>query len=170
MERRPMETMGSVFIYNVQRQVHMVSSGRMQHQTAFSLFVYPKRRKERQEMSASNIKQQHTPVIRQFRGKAVVYIPLSGLHPFSNQSFKVREDSAMQETVESVWAKGAKLGHLFNGKKSVKIIAEQAEESKTQIQRYIRLTELSPSLQQKVDEGILALTTAVELPYLIPDE
>ena len=52
----------------------------------------------------------------------------------------------------------------------MEIIAEQAGESKTQVQRYIRLTELSPSLQQKVDEGALALTTAVELSYLMPDE
>lgn len=40
-----METMGSVFIYNVQRQVHMVSSGRMQHQIAFSHFLYPTTKK-----------------------------------------------------------------------------------------------------------------------------
>ena len=53
-------------------------------------------------MSESNIKQQHTPSIHQFQGEAVVYIPLSELHPFPNQPFKVREDSAMQETVESV--------------------------------------------------------------------
>ena len=57
-------------------------------------------------MSASNIKQQHNPSIRQFQGEAVVYIPLSELHPFPNQPFKVREDSAMQETVESVRAYG----------------------------------------------------------------
>ena len=46
-------------------------------------------------MSASNIKQQHTPAIRHFQGEAVVYIPLSELHPFPNQPFKVREDSAI---------------------------------------------------------------------------
>lgn len=53
---------------------------------------------------------------------------------------------------------------------SVEKIAEQAGESKTQVQRYVRLTELSPSLLLKVDEGTLALTAAVELSYLMPDE
>ena len=96
----------AVLSYIMLNEVYMVSSGRMQYQTAFSLFLYPKRRKEREEMSESNIKQQHPPSIRQFQGEAVVYIPLSELHPFPNQPFKVRGDSAMQETVESVRAYG----------------------------------------------------------------
>ena len=53
---------------------------------------------------------------------------------------------------------------------SVERIAEQAGESKTQVQRYIRLTELSPPLQQMVDEKKIALTPAVELSYLKPAE
>lgn len=43
---------------------------------------------------------------------------------------------------------GAQVGHNFDGKKSVEIIADQAGESKSQVQRYIRLTELAPELQQ----------------------
>ena len=43
---------------------------------------------------------------------------------------------------------GAQVGHNFDGKKSVETIAEQVGESKTQVQRYIRLTELAPELQQ----------------------
>ena len=60
--------------------------------------------------------------------------------------------------------------HKLDGKKSVQIFAEQAGESKTQVQRYIRLTELSPPLHQMVDEKKIALTPAVELSYLKPAE
>ncbi len=48
-------------------------------------------------------------------------------------------------------------------------IAENAEDSARQIQRYIRLTELIPELQQVVDEHRIALGPAVELSYL-PEE
>lgn len=53
---------------------------------------------------------------------------------------------------------------------SVEQVAEQAGDSKTQVQRYIRLTELSPELQQMVDEKKIAMTPAVELSYLKPEE
>ena len=52
-------------------------------------------------MSAT-IHKQRRPPIRQYQGEAVTYIPLTELHPFPDQPFKVREDKAMQETVESV--------------------------------------------------------------------
>ena len=48
-------------------------------------------------------------------------------------------------------------------------LAENAEDSARQIQRYIRLTELIPELQQLVDENRIALSPAVELSYL-PEE
>ena len=38
------------------------------------------------------------------------------------------------------------------------------------VRRYIRLTELSPPLQQMVDEKKIALTPAVEISYLKPEE
>ncbi len=50
------------------------------------------------------------------------------------------------------------------------IIAEQAGESRNQIQRYIRLTNLIPELLELVDEGKIALTPAVELSYLAEDQ
>ena len=49
-------------------------------------------------------------------------------------------------------------------------IAEKTEDSGRQIQRYIRLTELQPELQQMVDEKKIAFTPAVEISYLKPDE
>jgi ParB family chromosome partitioning protein len=62
------------------------------------------------------------------------------------------------------------VGHKSDGKKSIEVIAEDSGESKTQVQRYIRLTELSPELQTLVDEKKIAMTPAVELSYLKPEE
>ena len=46
------------------------------------------------------------------------------------------------------------------------IIAEQSDESKTQIRRYIRLTKLIPELLNLMDEGKIAFSVGVELSYL----
>ena len=48
--------------------------------------------------------------------------------------------------------------------------AKQSGDSRTQEQRYIRLTELIPPILQMVDEGQIALTPAVELSFLKKDE
>lgn len=190
--------------------------------------------------------------------EAVTSLPLSSLFPFPDHPFTVRDDEAMQETVESVRKFGVimpiivrpredggyeivsghrrkyaaelagidsipaivrdidrdtatimmvdsnlqrpdippsekakaykmkleaikhqgertdrtcdQVGHKLLGTKSIQIIADDAGESKTQIQRMIRLTELSPPLQQMVDDKKIAMTPAVELSYLKPDE
>ena len=55
-------------------------------------------------------------------------------------------------------------------KLSVEIVGEAAGESKDQVRRYIRLTNLIPEILQMVDDGRIALTPAVELSYLQPSE
>ena len=50
------------------------------------------------------------------------------------------------------------------------LIAQQSGESRNQVQRYIRLTNLVPGILEKVDEGRIALTPAVELSYLTEAE
>lgn len=50
--------------------------------------------------------------------------------------------------------------------KSESADAVSSEESGRQVQRYIRLTNLIPELLQKVDEGAIAFSPAVELSYL----
>lgn len=55
-------------------------------------------------------------------------------------------------------------------KLSVEIIGDQANESKTQIQRYIRLTNLVKPLLDMVDEGRIAFSPAVELSYLTKEQ
>ena len=186
-------------------------------------------------------------------------IPLGELHPFRNHPFKVKDDAAMQDTVDSVREYGVlvpaiarpdpdggyeliaghrrhhaselagketmpvivrdldddaatiimvdsnlqreellpserafaykmkleamkrqagrpmkenrdQVGHNFSGKRTVELIAENAPDSRNQIQRYIRLTELIPTLLDMVDEHKIALNPAVELSYLKKEE
>lgn len=52
---------------------------------------------------------------------------------------------------------------------SVEVIADSSSDSKTQIQRYIRLTNLVPELLELVDEGRIKMRPAVELSYLNED-
>ena len=62
---------------------------------------------------------------------------------------------------------GDQLGHQI---KSIDSLAENSPDSRNQIQRYIRLTNLIPDILKLVDEGKIALTPAVELSYLQPSE
>ncbi len=62
------------------------------------------------------------------------------------------------------------VGYKSDGKKSVQVVAEEAGESRSQIQRYVRLNDLSPQLQQMVDDKKIAMTPAVEISYLKPEE
>ena len=64
----------------------------------------------------------------------------------------------------------AQVGHKLDGKKSRDILAEQVGQSKNQIQRFIRLTELIPKLLDMVDEKKIALSPAYELSFLKKDE
>ena len=64
----------------------------------------------------------------------------------------------------------AQVEHNSTQKRSVEIIADEAGESRAQIQRYIRLTELEPELQKMVDDGKMGMTPAVEISYLKPEE
>ena len=62
------------------------------------------------------------------------------------------------------------LGPKLTGGRSNLELASQSPDSKTQIQRYIRLTNLVPDLLDMVDEGKIALRPAVELSYLTEQE
>lgn len=70
------------------------------------------------------------------------------------------------------------VGYKLDGKKSVEVLAEEIGESKSQIQRYIRLTYLIPELLKFVDNHYLkdkenmtmALAPAIEISYLRNNE
>ena len=185
----------------------------------------------------------------------IVKLPLTVLHDFPNHPFKVRDDEAMQETVESIRQYGVlvpaivrpredggyeivaghrrKHGSELAGLQNLPCIvremdddtatilmvdsniqrenilpseraqaykmkleaikrqgartdltspqvaakfraddevAKGADVSGDTVRRYIRLTELSPELQQMVDEKKIGMTPAVEISYLKPEE
>ena len=185
-------------------------------------------------------------------------IPLEELHPFKNHPFKVKDDAAMQDTVDSVREHGvlvpaiarpdpsggyeliaghrrhhaselagketmpvivhdldddaatiimvdsnlqreellpserafaykmkleamkhqgerldltsAQVGRKLENRESREILAEQVGQSRNQISRFIRLTELIPTLLDMVDERKIAFNPAVELSYLKKEE
>lgn len=49
---------------------------------------------------------------------------------------------------------------------TAEIIAQQSDDSKSQVRRYIRLTYLIPEFLEKMDKGEIALSVGVELSYL----
>lgn len=62
------------------------------------------------------------------------------------------------------------MGNKLQGKKSSDELAEKVGESKNQIFRYIRLTELVPEILQMVDERQIAFRPAVEISYLSEEQ
>ena len=62
------------------------------------------------------------------------------------------------------------LSQVGTQKRSDQLLAEQVGQSRNQIQRYIRLTELIPELLDMVDERKIAFNPAYELSFLKPEE
>ena len=62
------------------------------------------------------------------------------------------------------------VSQLGTQKRSDQIMAEELGESRNQIQRYIRLTNLIPDLLEMVDQKQISFNPAVELSYLAPEE
>ena len=77
---------------------------------------------------------------------------------------------AMKHQGERVDLTCSQVGNKLEGKKSSEILAEQVGQSKNQIFRYIRLTELIPELIDMVDEKKIALNPAYELSFLKKEE
>ena len=64
---------------------------------------------------------------------------------------------------------GVPVGHDSLIGKSRELLATESADSNTQIQRYVRLTNLVPELLELVDEGKIKMRPAVELSYLDED-
>lgn len=85
-------------------------------------------------------------------------------------AYKLKLNSMKRQAGRPSKENGFQVGNNLSGKKSSDILAEQMGESKNQIFRYIRLTELIPALLDMVDEKKIAFNPAVELSYLKSDE
>lgn len=77
---------------------------------------------------------------------------------------------AMSHQGERMDLTSAQVGRKLAGKESREILAEQVGQSRNQISRYIRLTELVKPLLDMVDEKKIALNPAYELSFLSKDE
>ena len=84
-------------------------------------------------------------------------------------AYKLKLD-AMKRQAGRPPQNSAQLGRNFNGKESREILAEQVGQSRNQISRYIRLTELIPQLLDMVDERKIAFNPAYELSFLRKEE
>ena len=77
------------------------------------------------------------------------------------KAYKLKLD-AMKRSAGRPAKNSAQVGQNFEGRFSVEILAEQADESRKQIQRYIRLTNLIPPLMEAVDTGKLKFVPAAD--------
>lgn len=80
-------------------------------------------------------------------------------------SYKMRLE-AMKRQGQRTDLTSSPVGMKSDGKQSLDIIGEAVGDSRNQVHRYIRLTELVPELLDMVDEGRIAMRPAVELSYL----
>ena len=85
-------------------------------------------------------------------------------------AYKMRLEAMKRQAGRPSQANYSPLGNNSSPSTSSAEMAEQVGESKTQIFRYIRLTELVPGLVNMVDEGRIAMRPAVELSYLSEQE
>lgn len=84
-------------------------------------------------------------------------------------SYKMRLE-AMKRQGQRTDLTSSPVGMKSDGKQSLDIIGEAVGDSRNQVHRYIRLTELVPELLDLVDEGKIAMRPAVELSYLNDEE
>ena len=84
-------------------------------------------------------------------------------------AYKMKLD-AMKRQGQRSYLTSDPLGQKLKGKVSVEVLATNSPDGKTQIQRFIRLTELIPSVLQMVDDGKIAFRPAVELSYLSKEQ
>jgi len=93
-------------------------------------------------------------------------------------AYRMKLEAMKRQQGERADLTSAPLGQKFDGKTSRALLSEQSPDSNSQIQRYIRLTELIPQLLDMVDNSVIrdkenqqiALRPAVELSYLSKEQ
>ena len=110
------------------------------------------------------------------RDTAIIYmvdsnIQRENISPMEKaQAYKMKLDAIRRRAGRPARENSAQVGQNFQGMTSRELLAENSPDSSSQIQRLIRLTELSPELQQMVEDKKIAVTPASELSYLKPEE
>ena len=84
-------------------------------------------------------------------------------------AYKMRLEAMKRQVGRPSKENGVPVGHDSLVGKSRELLAAEGQDSNTQIQRYIRLTNLVPELLDYVDEGRIKMRPAVELSFLDED-
>jgi ParB family chromosome partitioning protein len=84
-------------------------------------------------------------------------------------AYKMRLEAMKRQAGRPAKENASPVATNFSQGRSDVELAEQVGESKDQIRRYVRLTNLVPELLQFVDEGRIKMRPAVELSYLDED-
>lgn len=102
------------------------------------------------------------------RNEAMIAVVDSNLH--RERILPSEKAFAYKMKMEAMKAQGKRTGltlsQVATKSDTAAEIGQTQNESRDQVFRYIRLTNLIPELLNKVDEGIIALSPAVELSYL----
>ena len=103
---------------------------------------------------------------------AVVKMVDTNLHrehiSFSEKAFAYRMKN--EASKQKVGRKKGQSGQQKKGKKTIEIIGEEFGDSPKQVQRYIAVTRLIPELLQKLDQGEISFSPAVEISALTKEE
>ena len=106
------------------------------------------------------------------RNEAMIAVVDSNLH--RERILPSEKAFAYKMKMEAMKAQGKRtdltLSQVATKSDTAAEIGKEQGESRNKVFRYIRLTHLIPELLQKVDEGGIALSPAVELSYLLPEE
>ena len=84
-------------------------------------------------------------------------------------AYKMRSEAMKRTAGRPQKENSSPVGIDLRGKQSLEIMSEECGDSRNQIHRYIRLTNLVPELLELVDEGKMKMRPAVELSYLDED-
>lgn len=106
------------------------------------------------------------------RNEAIIAVVDSNLH--RERILPSEKAFAYKMKMEAMKAQGKRtdltLSQAATKSDTAAEIGKARNESRDQVFRYIRLTYLVPELLQKVDEGVIALSPAVELSYLSEEQ
>ena len=86
------------------------------------------------------------------------------------KAYKMKMDAMRRRQGERTDLTSVQVGQKLPNKTSRELLAENSPDSNTQIQRFLRLTNLVPELMELVDAGKIGMTPAVELSYIPPEE